>query len=158
MPDSPTPKTVFELALAKQQKISRKTRSRKTSCDKPFYEHKLSPKQKTGLQAEEQAIDYLLHRGLQLIGRNLNCRFGEIDCIMADQNTLVFIEIRSRNNERFGGAPASINIAKQRRLRASAAFFLPILSQQYFAGKTPLCRFDAVCITNGQIEWFPHAF
>ncbi|NLY65799.1 MAG: YraN family protein [Alcaligenaceae bacterium] len=157
-PSYTTSTSIFELALAKQHKISCKTTAYRSSSAKPFYDHKLSPKQKKGLQAEELAIEYLLLQGLQFISRNLSCRFGEIDCIMADKSTLVFIEIKSRKNKQFGGAAGSISAAKQRRLRASAAFFLPLLSRQYFSGKTPLCRFDAVCITNGQIEWIRHAF
>ncbi len=149
--------TVFELALAAQQKRA-KTRKRKPATRKPFYDHKLSARQTMGLQAEQQAIEYLEKQGLKTVAQNLNCRFGEIDGIMIDGDTLVFIEIRLRNSSRFGGAAASITVAKQRRLQASAAIYLPLLSRKYFGGKTPLCRFDAVCMEHEQIEWIKHAF
>ncbi|MFV9474762.1 YraN family protein [Advenella sp. RU8] len=157
MPNS-TDNTIFELALAAQQKRAKAGKHRKPATRKPFYDHKLSARQTTGLQAEQQAIEYLETQGLKKVARNLSCRFGEIDAIMIDGNTLVFIEIRLRNHQQFGGAAASITPAKQKRLRASASIYLPLLSHRHFGGKTPFCRFDAVCMDHGQMEWIKHAF
>lgn len=150
--------TIFELALAAQQKRAKARPQGKLATRKPFYEHKLSARQTTGLQAEQQAIEYLEKQGLKMLEQNLACRFGEIDAVMMDGQVLVFIEIRLRNSKGFGGAAASITPAKQRRLRASAAFYLPLLSHRYFGGPPPLCRFDAVCMDHEQIEWIRHAF
>lgn len=151
-------RTVFELALAAQQKRAKNRQSRQATTRKPFYAHKLSARQATGLQAEQQAIEYLEKQGLTILAQNLACRFGEIDAVMVDDQVLVFIEIKLRNSQQFGGAAASITAAKQKRLRASAAFYLPLLSHRYFGGKTPACRFDAICLDHGQIDWIRHAF
>ncbi len=83
------------------------------------------------------------------------CRFGEIDLIMRDGTILVFIEVRMRANEIFGGAAASITSAKQAKLLRTARHYLSELNSE------PPCRFDALLLsgTNGQkIEWIKNAF
>ena len=83
------------------------------------------------------------------------CRFGEIDLIMRDGTTLVFIEVRMRANEMFGGAAASITPAKQAKLLRTARHYLSGLNSE------PSCRFDALLLSgiNGQkIEWIKNAF
>ena len=50
-----------------------------------------------GLRFEDQARQYLSARGLKLLESNYRCRFGEIDLIMRDAQTLCFIEVRFRN-------------------------------------------------------------
>lgn len=83
------------------------------------------------------------------------CRFGEIDLIMRDGATLVFIEVRMRTHEMFGGAVASITSSKQARLLRTARHYLSKLNDE------PSCRFDALLLsgTNGQeIEWIKNAF
>ena len=57
-----------------------------------------------GRDAEARALAFLEQQGLTLIEKNFRCRTGEIDLIMHDAQTLVFIEVRSRKDRRFGGA------------------------------------------------------
>ncbi len=109
-----------------------------------------------GKWAEEMAHVYLCNQGLQPVERNYRCRTGEIDLIMLDEKTLVFIEVRYRKSQRYGGSLASIDIRKQQRILATATNYLQIrrLDQQ--------CRFDVVLI-DGKVEkselnWIKDAF
>jgi putative endonuclease len=107
-----------------------------------------------GDAAEEQARRYLEGQGLHTVARNVSSRFGEIDLIMRDNPTLVFVEVRYRHSSRFGGAIASVDAKKQRRLIATAHGYL-----QQHPHDGP-CRFDVVAIggTPNGIEWLQHAF
>ncbi|HLR13009.1 MAG TPA: YraN family protein [Burkholderiaceae bacterium] len=118
----------------------------------------VSPTQQQGGQAENTAADWLQARGLSILMRNLACRAGEIDLIACDEDVLVFVEVRQRHNARYGGAAASITRAKQQRITRAASYFLPALSQAYFQGQTPVCRFDVVVLDAEQLTWHPHAF
>lgn len=106
-----------------------------------------------GEQAETLAADFLHGQGLRITVRNYRCRYGEIDLIAREGMTVVFVEVRSRANETYGGAAASINTAKREKLIKTA--------RHYLAGITPLppCRFDAVLLTGEppRIEWIRNA-
>lgn len=105
-----------------------------------------------GAEAEQAAADYLAGRGLRLVARNYRCRGGEIDLVMRDGATLVFVEVRARGGMGFGGAAASITGAKQARI---------ILAAQHYLQRHRLdapCRFDAVLVQGGRLEWLPGAF
>lgn len=103
-----------------------------------------------GHAAEDRALAYLQQQGLQLVERNMRWRRGEIDLVMRDGATLVFVEVRQRTSRRYGGAAASIDAAKRARLWRSAQYFLC----RYAA--PPPCRFDAVCIDGEQMSWLRH--
>jgi len=100
-----------------------------------------------GRDAEARALAFLQQQGLTLIEKNFRCRAGEIDLIMHDVQTLVFIEVRSRKNQQFGGAAASVGPVKQRRLWRSASFYLLKFP------KPPACRFDLVAIDGNDLRW-----
>ncbi|WP_293778881.1 YraN family protein [uncultured Oxalicibacterium sp.] len=104
-------------------------------------------RQVTGSAAEYVALLHLQKNGLQLIERNFLCRGGEIDLIMQDGATLVFVEVRKRSSRQFGGAAASVTPAKQRRLICAAQQFL----QRY--RQPPACRFDVIAIDGDELEW-----
>jgi putative endonuclease len=87
---------------------------------------------------ERRAEALLLAAGLKLVERNWSCRFGEIDLIMRDGNTLVFVEVRKRNSQRFGGAAASIGSDKRGRIERAVSLYLSGLKN------VPACRIDAV--------------
>lgn len=108
-----------------------------------------------GSDAEQVAVSFLQRQHLVLVAQNYRCRFGEIDLIMRDGTTLVFIEVRMRANDQFGGAAASITSSKQAKLLRTARHYLSQLNTE------PLCRFDALLLSgnNGQkIEWVKNAF
>jgi putative endonuclease len=108
-----------------------------------------------GAQAEQWAAQHLQQQGLKPIAQNYRGRFGEIDLIMQDGPSLVFIEVRLRRNPDFGGAAASIDSRKQQRIIRTA--------QQYLAGLNhiPPCRFDVVLMDDAQghnVQWLRNAF
>ncbi len=114
--------------------------------------------QKIGQRAEQLACRYLEVQGLQLVLRNYRCRLGEIDLIMEDRESLVFVEVRYRRSGRFGGAIESVTPIKQRRLINAAHYYL----QQIRGVQSKLCRFDVLAITPEQgkhdIVWLRDAF
>lgn len=107
-------------------------------------------------QAYEEAVGHwLTARGLQLICRNYRCRHGEIDLVMRQAQTLVFVEVRYRQNRRHGGALASVTAAKQRKIRMTAQHYL---AAQQLNESRQSCRFDVVAIDDGEMHWLPNAF
>jgi putative endonuclease len=107
-----------------------------------------------GETAELLAASFLCAQGLEISERNYRCRFGEIDLIAREGTTLVFVEVRQRRSERFGGAAESITAAKRTRLIAAARHYLARHRS------VPPCRFDAVLIRGEppRIEWIRNAF
>ncbi len=98
-------------------------------------------------------------RGLTLVQRNYRvaegpcARGGEIDLILREPDgTLVFVEVRARRRSRFGGAAASVSLAKQRRLVFAATHYLRGLRTW------PPCRFDVVALDGAHLEWLRAAF
>lgn len=104
-------------------------------------------KQRTGDAAEQQALEYLQAAGLQMIERSFLCKGGEIDLIMRDGKYLVFVEVRKRSSQQFGGALASITSAKQKRMIHAAQVYLQSLKV------LPPCRFDVVAIQGEELIW-----
>jgi putative endonuclease len=111
-------------------------------------------KQITGDAAEDIAAQFLQRAGLSIVTRNWRCRGGEIDLIARDGATLVFVEVRMRRSEAFGGARASVTSVKQRRILHAARLYL--------AGKQDQpCRCDVVLldrIDGGVVDWLRNAF
>ncbi len=125
-------------------------------------------KRQFGERQEQAVADYLGNRGLELVAQNYQCKMGEIDLIMRDQETLVFIEVRFRRSQRFGTAVESVNLRKQNKIIRCARYFL--LAHK-LSEKIP-CRFDVIglfprtkqtyssVVLAGdlQIEWVKGAF
>lgn len=111
----------------------------------------LSRKQSQGREWEQTALRYLRRHGLVLVEANFTCQGGEIDLIMRDGESLVFVEVRQRADRRHGGAAASITPSKIRRLVRAAQFYLLRLPS------VPPCRFDVIAIDGGEIDWLRDA-
>lgn len=107
-----------------------------------------------GEGAETLAAAFLRAQGLSVAERNYRCRFGEIDIVARDGKTLVFVEVRQRRSEDFGGAAGSITAAKRARIIAAARHYLAR------SRSSPPCRFDAILIRGEppRIEWVRNAF
>ncbi|HWR75791.1 MAG TPA: YraN family protein [Thiobacillus sp.] len=106
-----------------------------------------------GQSAEARAEAFLQTHGLKLLARNWRCRFGEIDLVMQDGPTRVFVEVRLRSRSDFGGAAASVTLAKQKRLLAAARQYLATLKT------LPPCRFDVVALSGDRPpDWIKNAF
>ncbi|MEC5215309.1 putative endonuclease [Actimicrobium sp. GrIS 1.19] len=108
-------------------------------------------RQIAGDAAEDRALAHLQQHGLTLVERNFLCKAGELDLIMQDAATLVFVEVRQRSGQRHGGAAASITRSKQIRLTHAAQRYL----QRY--RHPPPCRFDVVAIDGAVITWLQNA-
>ncbi|MEM1436117.1 MAG: YraN family protein [Pseudomonadota bacterium] len=112
-----------------------------------------------GQLAEQAAALHLSAAGLTLLERNFRCRAGEIDLVFLDRDILVFIEVRLRSSERFGGALGSVDARKQRRLYRAARRFV---AARGVALQTPI-RFDVIAVRGEpphhcHFEWIRDAF
>jgi putative endonuclease len=94
-----------------------------------------------GSAAEDLAMQHLLAQGLRLIERNFRTRVGEIDLIMQQGKTLVFVEVRFRQSRNYGSPAETVTAQKQERLFHTAAHYL----QRH--GLDRPCRFDIVAIS-----------
>jgi len=118
-----------------------------------------------GDKAEAHARGYLLRQGLTLVEANYRCPPGEIDLIMDEHGTLVFVEVRYRTHQSYGGALESIDGRKQRKLRAAATHYL---QQRHGRLEVP-CRFDVILVSRAggaaadagtddlEVDWIPNA-
>ena len=112
----------------------------------------------TGRIFETLARTHLEQAGLCFLAANVNYRFGELDLVMHDGETVVFVEVRYRSSTRFGGGSASVTPAKQRRIALAASAWLAANPRE---ARRP-CRFDVVAISGSEsapnIEWIRNAF
>ena len=108
-----------------------------------------------GYAAETLASKYLKDHGLQLVTRNFLCRRGEIDLVMRDAETLVFVEVRFRKDSRFGTPQETVDANKIHKLQLAAQHYM-----QKHSVTSPV-RFDVVAITGENrytIDWIQNAF
>lgn len=112
----------------------------------------------SGQQAEDTACRYLKAQGLTVLARNYRAKTGEIDLVMQDQEEIVFVEVRLRNNPNFSSGIESVDRYKQRKLIKTATFYL---CQKNWFDKVN-CRFDVIGISYAQtkvaIDWIKDAF
>ena len=108
--------------------------------------------------SEDIAAEFLQRQGLELLVTNYRNRTGEIDLIMIDDQTLVFVEVKQRRDSQFGRPEESVGMAKQAKLRRTAASYL----QRHDRSQSWPCRFDVVAITGGPhapvCRWIQNAF
>lgn len=111
-----------------------------------------------GEETEARACQYLQAQGLRLLQRNFSVPQGEIDLIMEDRHSLVFIEVRYRHNNNFGSGAETITQSKQRKLLTTAACYLQRNPRQ---ADRP-ARFDVVSMAKENsrysINWIKNAF
>lgn len=111
----------------------------------------------SGQQAERKAKNLLRSNGYQILTTNFSCKSGEIDIIALNQQVLVFVEVRLRHSEEFGGAIESVTLNKQKRIIRAAKQYLLV---NYRSQPEPQCRFDVIAYTSldAQPDWIKHAF
>lgn len=111
-----------------------------------------------GSDWENAAESFLRSRGLKTIRKNYHGRFGEIDLVMLDGGTLVFVEVRYRASAQFGTGAASVTAVKQRRIITAARRFIQCERQHAYRP----CRFDVISIGNEDgrtvMNWIRSAF
>ena len=93
---------------------------------------------KTGEEGEQLALNYLLKLGYELTMRNYSTRFGEIDLIMRDKDTTVFVEVKAKKTEDWGTPEEMFTRSKYRKVKNMATLYL--------RGKEVLCRIDMVAV------------
>lgn len=110
-----------------------------------------------GSRAEKLAAKFLKKSGGLFIEANYRCKVGEIDLIYQFGEYLVFVEVRYRKSQDYGGALESVDINKQRKLRRAAEHYL---AQHRLFDQA--ARFDIVCLTglltSPSIQWIKNAF
>jgi putative endonuclease len=115
-----------------------------------------------GARYEDVALAHLEQAGLALLARNFSCRHGELDLVMNDRDTIVFVEVRYRRGSgaatNFGDGIDSVSAAKRAKLVRAASVFLS--SQPQLANRT--CRFDVFAIAGDaatpSLDWRKNAF
>ena len=113
---------------------------------------------KLGETGEELACRELRRRGYAVVARRFRTRFGEIDIIARDGETLVFVEVKARSSPEFGAPAEAVTPRKQHTISLMASEYL------LRTGSTAApCRFDVVAVMMGQgrpprVEVFPGAF
>jgi putative endonuclease len=113
----------------------------------------------SGAASEQLAAEYLRAQGLVVIARNLRCRAGELDLVGLDRSVLAVVEVRQRIRADFGGALASVNRRKQRKIILATCYFL----QRRAAWRGHALRFDVVGVEGrpdgaNRIVWIKDAF
>lgn len=111
-----------------------------------------------GENLEKLAAQQLSRQGLKIVAENYLCKMGEIDIIARDNQDLVFIEVRYRKSEAFGGSVASVDAKKQKRVILAADHYL----QKHKLTNKVACRFDVFAITGSlnklSYNWIKAAF
>ncbi|HEX5844396.1 MAG TPA: YraN family protein [Pseudomonas sp.] len=115
--------------------------------------------QASGRAAEALARQHLERQGLRLLAQNWRCKLGELDLVMLDADTVVFVEVRYRRYSAWGGAVESVDARKREKLSRAAQHFL---QQESRWAKHP-CRFDVIAINAdsqapAQLNWIQNAF
>jgi len=115
------------------------------------------PRQALGISGEDLACAELRRRGYAIVERRYRTRFGEIDIIAKDGNTIVFVEVKARLTDDFGGAAAAVTAWKQRRVARMALDYL----SRHRLHECP-CRFDVIAIdfesAEPRVTLYPNAF
>lgn len=116
------------------------------------------PRHRFGHTSEVMAEQFLLAKGYRILGRNVRTQLGELDIVAEDKGVLVFIEVKGRASEAFGGALLAVNRRKQAKLVKLASQYL---AQRHLSDRP--CRFDVMLVqgfpsAGGRIEHLQNAF
>lgn len=107
----------------------------------------------SGLTGENQAEAYLAAKGMTVAARRYRAEDGELDLVMLDGETVVFVEVKARPGARAGEGLRAVTPAKQRRMTHAALHFL--MKREWM--DRPV-RFDVVEISRAGILHVPNAF
>ena len=115
------------------------------------------PRQSLGKLGEDLACDELRRRGYEILARRYRTRFGEIDIVARHDGVTVFIEVKTRAGQQFGGGAVAVTVWKQRRIAQMAVDFVA----RRRLHDTPR-RFDVVAVDmmdgRPHVQVFPDAF
>ncbi|BAJ03962.1 YraN family protein [Shewanella violacea] len=105
-----------------------------------------------GQLGENLARTYLEQQGLTFVAKNVRYKFGEIDLVMQQGKTLVFVEVKYRSKSQFGGALHALSTKQIQRLRRAAEHYMQLKHLDV------ICRFDLIGVEPAQIYWLKNAF
>ncbi len=118
----------------------------------------MEQRKQLGNTSEALAQAYLEKQGFLLLQANFSCKQGELDLIMRRDKLLLFVEVRSKTNQKYGLPLETVTYKKQEKLRKTAEYYLhlhPELAALY-------CRFDVVSVVwqgeNASVQWIADAF
>ena len=95
-----------------------------------------------GAKGEKLAARFLRRKGYKIVQRNYRCKLGEVDIVAEQDKTLVFVEVRTKQTEKFGPPQSSVTSTKRRHISRVALFYIKekgLVEQS--------CRFDVIAIT-----------
>ncbi len=100
-----------------------------------------------GALGEQLAVDHLTRLGLRVLARNWRCRYGELDVIATDPTTgtVIFVEVKTRTGDGYGGLAQAVTASKVRRLRRLAGLWLAGQDQRW-----PAIRIDVIGVRIGR--------
>ena len=81
-------------------------------------------KKELGISGEDIASEYLIKKGYKIIERNFNCWQGEIDIIALDKREIVFVEVKTRSNKKYGLASEAVNNVKKKHIWKAAQYYI----------------------------------
>jgi putative endonuclease len=116
------------------------------------------PRHQFGQASEMQAEQFLVAKGYHILDRNVRTRLGELDLVADDHGVVVFVEVKGRTTDAFGGALLAVDHRKRVKLTKLATQYL---AQRHWSDK--VCRFDVVLVQGrasdqGRIEHLQNAF
>ena len=104
-----------------------------------------------GDRGESYAEDYLRRQGYRILTRNYRTKIGEIDLIAEDQDTLVFIEVKTRSSVRYGMPAEAVNYKKRQKITQTAYWYLHAQHRE-----NAICRFDVLEVYAVGDRWGVH--
>ena len=111
---------------------------------------RLFPKKTLGQRGEAVAARYLRRRRYKILARGDRFGPGELDLVALDGETIVFVEVKTRQSHAAGHPSEAVDEQKQRRLTRLAVAFL----KRYRLLERP-ARFDVIAVTWPADKWFP---
>lgn len=111
-------------------------------------------KRSLGSFYEEQAIRYLQQYDVRIVDRNFRNRFGEIDLIGYDGDTLVFFEVKYRSGDTSGYAEEAVGVKKRHTICRVSDYYRVI----HEISDNTAIRFDVLAINDSKIRWIRNAF
>lgn len=100
-------------------------------------------KQRIGKAGEDFAVKLLQGKGYEIIERNVRIHRGELDIVVRDGKTLVFVEVKTGTSDRFGDPASWVNVKKQKQIGKTALAYLHENGLE-----SEVCRFDVISVTK----------
>jgi putative endonuclease len=142
-----TRRPAFDNPLAAVRAVGIATHCGRMTTEKASEAEKSQTRIQLGALGEALAVDHLTKSGLWIVNRNWRCRYGELDVIAADEatRTLVFVEVKTRTGDGYGGLAHAVTPRKVRRLRRLAGLWLAAQDEHWAA-----IRIDVIGVRVGR--------